>query len=373
MAFPVVFFALCIASSHHVPFVPDEPNVVVFMAPLCGEECTQKTNANQKVSNMERIGREGARFARGYAAGGASRMATSYSIMSGRTPSRSELRSVVTSESVQDDTLQSKLQSYGFVTIQSGRFDAVPNTTSKDVFASRIRASGFSVANPTEGGDHNKMLDSLKSVEYAVKNGKPFYLHMSAGKLDDPSVNPEASLDRLFGSVLKGLEHVGVLDRTIVILCRTADGMNGVSEDAARMELSVRYPEEVGAGTTVQSVSLSTDIYSSVLDFMGVDDSAVVENDGESWRNEIGGGHRVTTRPKIIEAGLNRAVRVGDLKLVDDGVSRTLYNMTYGREEMVRRDTVATHEARKEMVAYLACYDKREAGCTLPAIPNGMQ
>jgi arylsulfatase A-like enzyme len=112
-------------------------------------------------------------------------------------------------------------------------------------------------------------------------------------------------IDHWVGEILKTLDELGLAENTIVVFASDHGEMLGSHgmreknvfyEESARVPLMIRYPKEIISGTVVDNLVSNLDLFSTILDYTGVDKE--IESDGKSLRDCIEG--KADNRPDYI-------------------------------------------------------------------------
>lgn len=140
--------------------------------------------------------------------------------------------------------------------------------------------------------------DDMKNSPYIASNGRlgsPEYA--DPDKIGYMIANYYAlitEIDTWVGKILETLDELGLSDNTLVIFTSDhgemlgAHGMrekNVFYEESERVPLIIRYPEGIKKGTVVDHYVTNLDLFSTILDYMGVDKEA--KSDGRSLRDLI--------------------------------------------------------------------------------------
>lgn len=132
-------------------------------------------------------------------------------------------------------------------------------------------------------------------------------------------------IDHWVGEILNTLDELGLAENTIVIF--TSDhgemlGSHGMREknvfyeESARVPLMIKYPKEIKSGTVVTHQVTNLDLFSTILDYTGVNKK--IEADGKSLRDCIEG--KDDNRPDYIVTEWNfRGDVISNYMVLQDG------------------------------------------------------
>jgi arylsulfatase A-like enzyme len=183
--------------------------------------------------------------------------------------------------------------------------------------------------------DHKEMpvpasiSDDMKNSPYFEFNGRlesPEYADQD--KIGFMIANYYAlvtEIDAWVGKILETLDELGLSENTLVIFTSDhgemlgAHGMrekNVFYEESARVPLLIRYPGEISSATVIDHPVTNLDLFSTILDYTGVDTEA--ESDGRSLRDLIEG--KKSDRPEYIVTEWNfRGDVISNYMVLHDG------------------------------------------------------
>lgn len=301
------------------PLVDPPPNFIVILAeaqgwantstPMDAADSTSRSQ-NLKTPAIERLAREGMRFARGYAA--SPRCTPSRAaLLTGKTPGALHMtyvgvgrRDQSTAEQrvltptpllelpTEETTIAELLKDVGYLTAHFGKwhlgrvdparhgFDASDGPTNNG------GPDNVAVPNPKQA---EGMTDrGIAFMEHAIQTGRPFYLQLShypdqetkgGGKRRDPQSESDL-VDRTVARLLEAVDRLGLAGRTYIFY--TADhgaqgrhgneplagGKGSLSEGGLRVPFLVRGPG-VAAGACARTPVTACDILPTLAELAG--------------------------------------------------------------------------------------------------------
>ncbi|MBI1288046.1 MAG: sulfatase-like hydrolase/transferase [Flavobacteriales bacterium] len=158
-------------------------------------------------------------------------------------------------------------------------------------------------------------------------------------------------LDDAVGSIIGHLEELGLMENTIVFFLSDNGGATytGATDNAPlkggkftnfegglNVPFMIRWDGHVAQGTNYGNPVISMDIFSTALELVGIDYDANRVTDGTSLLPVLVDSSTEKLHDKLCwRSGYNRAIRMGDWKLITDGMSgnHALYNVTEDKEE----------------------------------------
>ena len=202
------------------------------------------------------------------------------------------------------------------------------------------------------------------------------------------------AMDNSIGRILKFLDESGLSENTLVVFTSDNGGFGGVAdnrplreekgylyEGGIRVPLVIRFPGVIAENTVSETPVISTDFFSTLLDFAGVESPETYENDGVSLASLLKGESELSRDsiyfhyPNYAFHRSNRlgsAVRTGKYKLIewlDDG-SVELYDLEADLSETSDLSQAEPERATK-MLADLHRWRKRvKAEMPKPVTPQ---
>jgi arylsulfatase A-like enzyme len=148
------------------------------------------------------------------------------------------------------------------------------------------------------------------------------------------------NLDDNIGRMLSALKDLNILDNTIVIFITdngpNSDRYNGEMrgrkgsphEGGTRVPCFIRWPEKIKAGTTVEQITSHIDILPTILEYIGINQSATKPLDGKSLKPLLDGRSQNWPNRKLFVFWKTRgAVRTQTHRLVVTPSETMLFDM----------------------------------------------
>ncbi len=254
-------------------------------------------------------------------------------------------------------------------------------------------------------------LEAVRSVEAAVAERRPFFLHLAHYAVHAPwEVDPRFAaryqaaglkgrelalatmiegVDKSVGDLLAALDRLGVAGDTLVLLISDNGAPAEVPrnlplrghklschEGGSRVPALARWPGKIRPGLVDATPVLIEDLFPTVLEAAGVDPAGRVAQvvDGRSWVPHLTGGARLPAdRPLVFHfpnhyggQGPFSALRLGDWKLIHHHATgrRELFDLAVDLGES--RDLAASRPDKVAELAAVLARELRERGALMP-------
>ena len=177
-----------------------------------------------------------------------------------------------------------------------------------------------SISDKMEGSPYMAANSRLKAPEFADPEKIRYMMSNYFGLVTE--------IDHWVGELLRTLDKLGVADNTMVIFISDHGEMLGSHgmreknvffEESARVPMIIRFPGRIKSGTKVDGYVSTIDLYATILDYMGVENTQ--KTDSRSLRDLIENKPKDKLRGKyVVTEWLYRGPTEPNYMIVQDGI-----------------------------------------------------